>query len=240
MKAALRPHRGKLYKADRLFQLVVLLRRSRTVTAQALAVELGVSERTIYRDIQSLVLSGVPVEGEAGVGYILRRDFDLPPLMFSNEEAQALLLGARIVQAWGDPSLERAARGVLDKVRAVVARPLLDDLDSQLMQVPGFHICPSLREKMGLVRVGVVQQRKLQFNYTRADGQSALRKVRPLGLFFWGSTWTFAAWCELRNAFRNFRVDRMEAVVMTDETFATEPGKTLEEYINVIEKEICP
>lgn len=228
-----------MYKAERLFQLVVLLRRSRTVTARELAGELGVSERTIYRDVQSLILSGVPVEGEAGVGYVLRRDFQLPPLMFTNEEAQALLLGARMVQAWGDPALERAARGVLDKVRAVAERPLLDDLDSQLMQVPGFHICPTLREKMGLVREGIGLQRKLEFDYTRADGQSARRLVRPLGLFFWGSTWSFAAWCELRRAFRNFRVDRMEAVVLTEESFATEPGKTLEEYIRAIEKEIC-
>ena len=228
-----------MYKAERLFQLAVLLRRSRTITARELARELGVSERTIYRDVQSLMLSGVPVEGEAGVGYILRRDFDLPPLKFTNEEAQALLLGARMVQAWGDPSLERAARGVLDKVRAVSDRSLLDDLDSQLMQVPGFHICPSLREKMGLVRTGIVQRRKLQFNYTRADGQSALRTVRPLGLFFWGNTWSFAAWCELRTAFRNFRVDRMEAVVVMDKIFVTEPGKTLEAYISSIEKEIC-
>lgn len=228
-----------MYKAERLFQLAVLLRRSRTITARELAGELGVSERTIYRDIQSLILSGVPVEGEAGVGYILRRDFDLPPLMFTNEEAQALLLGARMVQAWGDPSLEQAARGVLDKVRAVSDRSLLENLDSQLMQVPGFHIAPSLREKMGLVREGMGRHRKLKFNYTRADGRSALRTVRPLGLFFWGSTWSFAAWCELRKAFRNFRVDRMEAVVVTDESFVTEPGKTLEEYIRAIEKEIC-
>jgi predicted DNA-binding transcriptional regulator YafY len=228
-----------MYKAERLFQLVVLLRRSRTVTARELATELGVSERTIYRDIQSLILSGVPVEGEAGVGYILRRDFDLPPLRFTNEEAQALLLGARMVQAWGDSALERAARGVLDKVRSVAEKELLDDLDSQLMQVPVFHISPSLREKMGLVRAGVERQRKIQFAYTRADGQSGVRTVRPLGLFFWGNTWSFAGWCELRRAFRNFRVDRMEAVVLTEESFSTEPGKTLEEYICAIEKEIC-
>lgn len=228
-----------MYKAERLFQLVVLLRRARTVTARELATELGVSERTIYRDVQSLILSGVPVEGEAGVGYILRRDFQLPPLMFTNEEAQALLLGARMVQAWGDPALERAALGVLDKVRAVAERPLLESLDSPLMQVPGFHISPVLREKMGLVREGISQQRKLQFMYTRADGETADRLVRPLGLFFWGSTWSFAAWCELRQAFRNFRVDRMEAVTVTDHNFATEPGKTLEEYIRAIEKEVC-
>lgn len=228
-----------MYKAERLFQLVVLLRRSRTITARELAAVLEVSERTIYRDIQSLVLSGVPVvEGEAGVGYILRRDFDLPPLMFSNEEAQALLLGARMVQAWGDPALERAARGVLDKVRAVVEKGLLEDLDSQIMQVPDFHISPTVREKFGRVREGLGQQRKLRFEYTRADGERAWRTVRPLGLFFWGSSWSLAAWCELRRAFRSFRVDRMAALVVTDESFTTEPGKTLEEYISAIEKEI--
>lgn len=228
-----------MYKAERLFQLAVLLRRSRTITARELAAVLDVSERTIYRDIQSLILSGVPVEGEAGVGYILRRDFDLPPLMFTNEEAQALLLGARMVQAWGDPALERAARGVLDKVRAVSEKSLLDDLDSPIMQVPDFHISPSVRETFGQVRAGLCQQRKLQFVYTRADGESALRIVRPLGLFFWGSTWSLAAWCELRRAFRNFRVDRIAALVVMDEVFATEPGKTLDEYISAIEKEIC-
>lgn len=228
-----------MYKAERLFQLVVLLRRARTVTARELAVELGVSDRTIYRDIQSLILSGVPVEGEAGVGYILRRDFELPPLQFTGEEAQALLLGARMVQAWGDPALEQAARGVLDKVRAVAGRDQLDDLDSQLMQVPGFHISPALRHKMGQVREGIGRRRKLRFTYTRADGAQAERTVRPLGLFFWGSTWSFAGWCELRRAFRNFRVDRMDGVVVTEESFASEPGKTLDEYIRAIEKEFC-
>ena len=227
-----------MHKAERLFQLVVLLRRARTVTARDLAGELGVSERTIYRDIQSLVLSGVPVEGEAGVGYILRRDFDLPPLMFTVEEAQALLLGARMVQAWGDPSLERAARGVLDKVRAVASRPLLDELDSQTMLVPDFHIDPAVREKLGVIRRGILEQRKMHIHYTRADGNKAARTVRPLGLFYWGNTWSFAAWCELRQNFRNFRIDRVGEMAVLTETFTGEPGKTLDAYISVIEKEV--
>ena len=227
-----------MQKAERLFQLVVLLRRSRTTTARVLAGELGVSERTIYRDIQSLVLSGVPVEGEAGVGYILRRDFDLPPLMFTSEEAQALLLGARMVQAWGDPSLERAARGVLDKVRAVSSRPLLGELDSQTMLVPDFHIDPAVREKLGTIRRGIEEQRKMHFQYTRADGNRAARTVCPLGLFYWGNTWSFAAWCELRQGFRNFRIDRVGEMAVLPETFTGEPGKTLDAYIAVIEKEV--
>lgn len=227
-----------MQKAERLFQLVMLLRRSRTVTARDLAQELNVSERTIYRDIQSLVLSGVPVEGEAGVGYILRREFDLPPLMFSSEEAEALLLGARMVQAWGDPALEQAARAVLEKVRAVANRPLLDALESQTMLVPDFHIDPSVREKLGAIRRGIAEQRKLRLHYTRADGAVAERTVRPLGLFYWGNTWSFAAWCELRKNFRNFRIDRVGDWSVLPETFKSEPGKTLDDYITAIEKEI--
>jgi predicted DNA-binding transcriptional regulator YafY len=226
-------------KAERLFQMVLLLRRSRTTTARHLAQEMKVSERTIYRDIQSLVLSGVPIEGEAGVGYILRRDFDLPPLMFSAEEAQALLLGARMVQAWGDPSLEQAARSVLDKVRAVAEKPLIDSLDSQTMMVPDFHVDRDVRRKLGQVRDGILRQRKVRFHYTRADGEEATRIVRPLGLFFWGTTWSFAAWCELRDGFRNFRVDRMGDMEVTDRPFSNEPGKTLDDYMRGIQTEEC-
>ncbi len=226
-------------KAERLFQLVMSLRRTRSTTAHQLARELNVSERTIYRDVQSLILSGVPIEGEAGVGYVLRRDFDLPPLMFSNEEAEALLLGVRMVQAWGDPQLERAARGVLDKVRAVSPPRLLESLDSKTMLVPDFHVSPEVRLKLGQVREGIIQRRKLQFHYTRADGENALRRVRPLGLFFWGTTWSFGAWCELRNAFRNFRVDRMGAMELTDISFNQEPGKTLDDYLRGVQTEEC-
>lgn len=227
-----------MHRAERLFQLAVLLRRARTTTARELATRTGVSERTIYRDIQSLILAGVPVEGEAGVGYILRRDFDLPPLMFTQEEARALLLGARMVQAWGDPALEDAARGVLEKVRAVAAPALREELDSQTLMAPGFHVDPAVREKLGLVRESILRQRKIRFQYTRADGEARERTVRPLGLFFWGTTWSFGAWCELRRAFRNFRVDRMGALAVTDEAFSIEPGKALDDYIHVIEKEI--
>ena len=226
-------------KAERLFKLVLLLRRTRSTTAAKLAQDLNVSERTIYRDVQSLVLSGVPIEGEAGVGYILRRDFDLPPLMFSNEEAQALLLGARMVQAWGDPSLEVAARSVLDKVRAVAAQPLIESLDSRTLMVPDFHVDDRVRQRLGQVRAGILGQRKLAFLYTRADGVEATRTVRPLGLFFWGTTWSFGAWCEFRNAFRNFRIDRMRDMIVTDERFTNEPGKTLDDYMRGIQQEDC-
>jgi len=224
-------------KSERLFQLVLLLRRRRATTARALARAMKVSERTIYRDMRSLSLSGVPVEGEAGVGYILRRDFDLPPLMFSAEEAQALLLGARMVQAWGDAGLERAADSLLDKVRAVAPPTLIDSLDSQTLLVPDFHVSPAVRQTLGRVREGIVERRKIAFHYTRADGRQARRTVRPLGLFYWGNTWSFGAWCELRGAFRNFRVDRTDGLVVTETRFDSEPGKTLDDYLRAIQTE---
>ncbi len=227
-----------MQKAERLFQLVMLLRRSRTVVARDLARELNVSERTIYRDIQSLILSGVPIEGEAGVGYILRRDFDLPPMMFTGDEAEALLLGARMVQAWGDPALEQAARAVLDKLRAVASRPMLEALESQTLLVPDFHINPFVRELLGHIRQGIGERRKLQLRYTRADGETSLRIVRPLGLFYWGTTWSFAAWCEMRKGFRNFRIDRIVEWEVLPDTFGQEPGKSLGDYMEAIEKEL--
>lgn len=226
-------------RAERLFRLVLLLRRTRTTTARKLARELNVSERTVYRDMQSLVLSGVPVEGEPGVGYVLRREFDLPPLMFDNDEAQALLLGARMVQAWGDTGLEQAAMRVLDKVRAVSSPTLRASLESQTLLAPDFHVSRDVRKKMGQVREGILEQRKIQFHYTRADGEQAVRLVRPLGLFFWGTTWSFGAWCELRAAFRNFRVDRMADMVVTDIRFENEPGKLLDDYMRGIQTEEC-
>jgi predicted DNA-binding transcriptional regulator YafY len=168
-----------MYKAERLFQLAVLLRRSRTITARELAGELGVSERTIYRDVfNPSSFPGCPWKARRAWAISCAGTLICRPLMFTNEEAQALLLGARMVQAWGDPSLERAARGVLDKVRAVSDRSLLENLDSQLMQVPGFHIAPSLREKMGLVREGMASSG----NYSlTTPGPTASRPSGPCG-----------------------------------------------------------
>src|SRR5262245_58763119 len=129
-------------KAERMFRLALLLRRGRVARATDLARELRVSERTIYRDVQSLVLAGVPIEGEAGIGYVLRRGMEPPPLMFSPDEAKALALGARMVRAWGDPALEEGAKRVLEKVQAVAPEGLQRDLSDPTLMVPGYHINP--------------------------------------------------------------------------------------------------
>lgn len=224
-------------RADRLFELVLLLRRGPVITATDLARELQVSERTIYRDVQALILSGVPVEGEAGIGYVLRRGFELPPLMFTLEEAKALALGVRMVRAWGDEALQQSAQRVLDKVSAVVSPDAQAGLNDPTLAVPDFHVPKQVRETLALVRDGINSHRKVRFHYTRADGQQRTRTVRPLGLFYWGRTWSFASWCEYRKGFRNFRIDRMQDTRLLKSTFTPEPGRTLEDYLKSVLEE---
>lgn len=218
-------------RADRLFELVLLLRKGPIITAMDLARELQVSERTIYRDVQALILSGVPVEGEAGVGYVLRKGFELPPLMFTLEEAKALALGVRMVRAWGDEELQRSAQRALDKISAVVTTEVKEGIDDPTLAVPDFHVPMQVRETLALARDGINSHRKLRFHYTRGDGQEKTRTVRPLGLFYWGNTWSLASWCEYRKGFRNFRIDRMQAPRILKSTFAPEPGRSLEDFL---------
>lgn len=225
----------KMHKAERLFRLILLLRGGRVVTAQELSRDLEVSERTVYRDVQSLILSGIPIEGEAGVGYVLRKGMELPPLMFSNEEAKALALGARMVRAWGDAKLEKAAKQVIEKIEAVAPPAVRDELARQTLVAPQFHIDPLMRERLGEMREAIDERRKVRITYTRADGGESKRTIRPLGLFFWGQTWSCGAWCELRKAFRNFRIDRITALELRADTFDITEKVSLAEFIRCVE-----
>ena len=223
-------------RADRLFQIVQLLRRDRISTAARLSRELGVSERTLYRDIADLMASGVPIESEAGVGYRLPRHFDLPPFMFNAEEGEALLLGARIVAAWGDPSLREAADSLLRKVEAVLPPGRRKPLSDLPFLVPDFHVPPETARFLGVLRQGLREQRRVRIVYARADGTPSDRVIQPLGLVFWGYRWHLAAWCELREALRTFRVDRILAGNLLD-TFQSTPGHDLESYLGLMRTE---
>jgi len=222
-------------RADRLFQIVLLLGRGRAVTARALAEKLEVSERTIYRDMADLMAGGLPVDGEAGVGYLLRPGARLPPLMFDAEELAALALGSRMVRGWTDKALGTAAERALLKIESVLPDSHRARLDRQALLVPDFHINSAQVEPLGLLRRAIDECLKLRFDYTRADGLASNRVVRPLGLFFWGGGWSLGAWCELRGDFRNFRLDRMVAVTMLDETFETSEGKSLADFLRLVE-----
>ena len=218
-------------RAERLFQIVQLLRSRNVTTAARLAEELEVSERTIYRDILDLVSSGVPIDGEAGVGYIMRGGFDLPPLMFTREEIEALVLGARVVESWTDPAMARAARDVLSKIEAVLPERLKAGLAEIALLAPRIGARREGQANLTSLRTCIHERRKVCFGYTRGDGAHSTRTMQPLGLFFWGTTWSVAGWCEHRDAFRNFRLDRMQGLQVLDEVFADVAGRTLDDYL---------
>ena len=218
-------------RADRLFQIIQILRTRRVaVTSRALAERLEISERSVYRDIRDLMASGVPIDGAAGVGYLLRRGFDLPPLMFTHEEIEALVVGTRLVMSWTDGKLARAAERALEKVQTVLPPALSAKMARVPLYAPDFSISPSLTVAMAPLRLAIEQNRKVHFGYVRADSAQSKRSVRPLALFYWGAVWTLAAWCELRDDFRNFRLDRISGLSVLDEIFQPEPGHTLEDF----------
>jgi len=219
-------------RADRLFRIIQLLRGHRRArTAHWLAEQLEVSERTVYRDVRDLIASGTPIEGEAGVGYTLRH-YDLPPLMFDADEIEALALGARVVQTFGDPALAQAAASVISKVEAVLPARLRPRLGGAALFAPrpGNTVRDGVAHLL-VVRTALGARRKLRLGYRRMDGEESQRIVRPLGAFFWGWSWTLTAWCEMRADFRSFRLDRILHVAMTDEGFDEEPGRSLGDYL---------
>jgi predicted DNA-binding transcriptional regulator YafY len=221
-------------RADRLFRIVQVLRGGRLQTARTLAQKLEVSERTIYRDVRDLQISGMPIEGEAGVGYTLRRDLDLPPLMFTRDELTALVLGARLVRAWGGAASMIAADQALQRIEAVLPTELRERLDAILMYAPGSRMPQVLRERLDVLHEACIDRRVLAFGYTREDGQCSEREVRPLALYFWSGVWTLAAWCELRKDFRVFRIDRMQDLHVLQREFVQKKGQRLEDYLRQV------
>ncbi|HRW15946.1 YafY family protein [Amaricoccus sp.] len=219
-------------RADRLFEIIQLMRRRPTVTARELGAALEVSERTIYRDIADLAASGVPIEGEAGVGYTLRPGFDLPPLMFKEAEIEALVLGARIVESWADGELAEAATDVIAKIEAVIPERLRGYMAGTALLAPETHFVEPLGFDLADLRRALRQRLRVHFGYTDVFGQTSERTVRPLSLAFFGPVWVLAAWCELREDFRTFRLDRMRGFTVPDlAPFRPEPGKTLHDFL---------
>ena len=217
-------------RADRLFMLVEKLRSGRLVTAQALADGLEVSERTIYRDIAHLIGAGVPIEGAAGLGYMMRAGYDLPPLMFSEEEIVALTAGLRIVQSFGGKTMGKGADSALDKISAVLPKDLQDRVDHVAIHaVPSGPLDPATREAIDTFEAATEANRRVHFSYRDEMGAGSDRTVRPLGLWFWGRVWTLVAWCELRQDFRMFRLDRIRDPELLD-VYQSLPGQGLEDF----------
>ncbi len=218
-------------RADRLFEIIQILRRKPTVRARDIAEALEISERTVYRDIRDLMASGVPIEGEAGVGYVLRAGFDLPPLMFKESEIEALVLGARIVESWADRELSEAAADAIAKIEAVIPDRLRGYMASTALLAPPLHFMEPIRFDLADLRRAVRSQVKVRFAYVDVLGKGSERTVRPLSLAYFGPVWVLAAWCDLRRDFRTFRLDRIDGFAMTEEHFRAEAGKTLHDFL---------
>lgn len=214
-------------RADRLFQFVQLVRGRRLSTAEFIAGRLEVSVRTVYRDIADLQRQGVPIEGEAGVGYRMRAGFDLPPLMFDRDEAQALVAAVRLAQPRLDAALAARAETALSKILAVLPADARASAESLAVYAPAVGPDDATRQRLEALRLAAEARRVVRLRYLDLKGGRSERRVRPLGSFYWGAVWTLAAWCELRQGFRSFRIDRIELVEVLDEHFRDEPGKTL-------------
>lgn len=221
-------------RADRLFQIVQLLRGGRLTTAARLAERLEVSERTIYRDIADLQSTGVPVDGEAGVGYVMQEGFDLPPLMFTREEIVALVAGARLIRAWGGTSMARGAEVALVKITAVLPEAERATANSVQVHSMAPAMTPDLAARLDALEHAVTNTLSLKMAYEDKDASLTTRTIRPLGLWFWGNVWTLVAWCELRSDFRMFRLDRIHSSAETVK-FRQEPGKTLKDFYRLQE-----
>ncbi len=221
-------------RADRLLQIVQFLRGGRLTTAHALADRLEVSERTIYRDIATLQSTGVPIDGEAGVGYLMDEGYELPPLMFSRDEIVALVAGARILKAFGGAAMARGAEEALVKIEAVLPEPERHRARGVPIHAMSWEISDAFRERLDAVEAAVEARRFLDLEYRDREAAPTTRRVRPLGLSFWGKVWTLIAWCDLRADFRMFRVDRI-VEMREGEVFPADRDKTLAAFYRAME-----
>jgi predicted DNA-binding transcriptional regulator YafY len=196
-----------------------------------------VSERTVYRDVADLILQGVPIEGEAGVGYRFGAGFDLPPMMFSAEEAKAMVASVRLAQPWLDATLALAAEGALGKMLSALpsaSRAAAESLALYTAPVEFNGLSTTDGANLRLLREAVSAQRMVSMVYVDAKESNTQRLVRPLGCFYWGRVWTLVAWCESRHDFRSFRVDRMKRLEVTEKGFRMETGKTLADFLRTV------
>ena len=219
-------------RADRLFDIIQALRTARhPVTAAALAEQLEVTVRTIYRDIAALQGSRVPIEGAPGLGYVLRRGYDLPPLMFTSEEADAIAVGVRLLRRLRDAKLQQAAESVLAKLAVVVPEPLQPHRVSAPSYVSDGDAPPVTGVDPGVLRDAIHEARKVAIAYVDERGRHTHRTVRPIAMAYYVDVTVLGAWCELRNDFRNFRVDRISNAELLDERFLAESSRLMAEWL---------
>jgi predicted DNA-binding transcriptional regulator YafY len=207
-------------RADRFLRIIQILRRHRRpVRGQVMAEELEVSLRTLYRDIADLITDGVPIRGEAGIGYVLGEGYDVPPLMFNADELEAVMLGLRWVARRGDSDLSRAAQDTTAKIGAVLPSALKPLLFESGLLAPPVYSKTADTVDVSLLRQAVREQRKVELVYRDEDGKDSQRIIWPIGIAYFDAQRLVIAWCELRQDFRSFRTDRMIKANVTHEKY---------------------
>ena len=219
-------------RADRLIKIVHYLRRMRhAVTAKKIAEDFEICQRTVYRDIQDLMNSGVPIYGEAGVGYVIDKKYHLPPVMFDFDELEAIALGINMVCNWTDEKFSEKANGALEKIQAVLSDTLLRDMNQLTTHSVESRGKIPWKVSFSDIRECIRHKQKIRFNYLDLQNRASKRTIRPLSLVFFGPVWLVIGWCETRKDFRNFRLDRITDLRISEQTFRDEKGKTLQDYL---------
>ncbi|MFP2466623.1 helix-turn-helix transcriptional regulator [Pseudescherichia vulneris] len=221
-------------RADRLFQIVQILRGRRLTTAALLAERLGVSPRTIYRDIQDLSLSGVPVEGEAGSGYRLLEGYHLPPLMLTPQESEAMMVAIRLLRTWGGDSLSLALESAQEKMLAILPAESRRRAEQSRVFAPDFGEQSFSKSRFDQIHQAISRQEVLALHYRDESGQLSWRDLQPLGLFFWGEHWLLVAWCERREDYRSFRLDRCLTVTLAGRRFSERADRSLNDFLRKV------
>jgi len=227
-----KPRSTALKRPDRLFELIQILRDGRLHRGKDMANRLGVSQRTIYRDMETLIASGIPVEGERGLGYMMTAPITLPPINLTLTELEALHLGLSVVARAADDELKDAAKTLSDKVDS-----LLPEDRAAPATGWGFAVYPFAAAARGFVhmaplRAAIRSRRKVRITYATTIKKGSHRTIRPLQMEYWGRVWSLTSWCEMREDFRVFRVDRIQTLDVSFDTFQEEPGKSLADYLS--------
>ncbi|CAI0694480.1 HTH domain [Serratia entomophila] len=219
-------------RSDRLFEIIQILRSAtRPLTAASMAESLEVNVRTLYRDIAALQARRVPIEGAPGLGYVLRCGFDLPPLMFTMEEVEAISVGVRLLRRTGDTGLQQAAESVLSKVTVILPQVLREQLTASTFFVSDFGVTASAIVDLSAIRDAIRTTRKVCITYTDEHGKHSQRTIWPLAVAYYVQATLVAAWCELREDYRHFRTDRIISVTVLDEIFPTDEGRLLQGWL---------
>jgi predicted DNA-binding transcriptional regulator YafY len=219
-------------RTDRLFDIIQTLRVAKQpMTAATIAERLEVTVRTVYRDIATLQARRIPIEGAAGIGYVLRRGFDLPPLMFTADEIDAIAVGARLVRRLRDPGLQDAADSVLAKITTILPEALRAGVVSAPFYVSAGQAATPEGIDLSDVRYAIRETRKMRITYADASGQRTNRTIWPIAMAYYVDATLIGAWCELRVDYRHFRVERIVTSTLLEDIFSTDGGKLVEGWL---------